>query len=230
MPGRLRRTVTSWLTLFGRLVRLLRKLDYHLFAYEFRGNTDPTAPMETQINRREAGQAANLEKLVKNEPAADRLLIHVGYGHLNKSTNGPVKMMAARFREDTGIDPLTIDHTLFWSPVDSDVICDVSGRPNMGIQPAINGFPKPSFTRGRPGWRIRLGDRLVEIPKTLIHPDKPVIYKTHLAGEPDTAVPMDMLLVRPGEDLPLLLPPGRYRLSAWTANSGWSGDMPLTVH
>jgi hypothetical protein len=33
-------------------------------------------------------------------------------------------------------------------------------------------------------------------------------------GEPDLSVPMDRVAIRPGEDIALLLPPGRYALRA----------------
>jgi hypothetical protein len=41
---------------------------------------------------------------------------------------------------------------------------------------------------------------------------------------------MERLLLRPGEDLPLLLPPGRYDLWVWTEKEGWSQSVALAVN
>jgi hypothetical protein len=55
------------------------------------------------------------------------------------------------------------------------------------------------------------------------------IYEARMAGEPVNVTPMDRLLLRPGEILPLLLPAGRYDVSVWTEKEGWSSALPLAV-
>jgi hypothetical protein len=135
--------------------------------------------------------------------------------------------MAARLREHTGINDLTVNQTVFRSPNVGYVVCDSSSLHMSDPTVIYIGVPKPSFTGGRPNWRLEQGDKFVEIPKSLSRPDEPAIYEARLASEPDTAAPMDRILVRPGEDLPL--PSGRYRESAFTLKSGWSADIPLTV-
>jgi hypothetical protein len=55
------------------------------------------------------------------------------------------------------------------------------------------------------------------------------IIETRFASEGDDAVPVDRLLRGPGEELPLLLPPGALRVEAWSRDSGWSKPVYLTV-
>ena len=55
------------------------------------------------------------------------------------------------------------------------------------------------------------------------------IVEARLADEPDEAVPVDRLLVRPGETLPMLLAPGRYRVESWTRERGWSAPVTVVV-
>jgi hypothetical protein len=215
--------------IYGRLIRSLRRLGYQLFAYEFYGPFDPALSWENQTNRREAAQAANLEARLKSTPERDKLLVHVGYAHLNKKLSDiPVKMMAQRFVETTGIEPLTVDQTSFWSDTGSYTVCDQSNWP-VSLADIYVGVPKPAFERGRPRWRLEQGDQFVEIPAVLRRAGEAAIYEARYAAEPDTAVPVERLLVRPDEDLQLLMPPGRYRLSVWTQKNGWSASMPLVV-
>jgi len=215
---------------YGRLIRVLRSLGYRLVPYEDHVPPDPKATPEEKISAREAIQAKNLEARLKSEPATARLLVHVGYGHLDKSDARPIRMMAAHLREDTGIDPLTIDQVGFWSRTGRYEICDTSKvQPDPTV--IYVGAPTPSFTRHRPNWRLEEGDKFVEIPAELRRPSEASIYEARLASDPDTAVAVDRILVRPGEDdMPLLLPPGRYRLSVWTKSQGWSADVALTVN
>jgi hypothetical protein len=56
-----------------------------------------------------------------------------------------------------------------------------------------------------------------------------VVYEARHANEPDDAVPADRVLVDPGEDIPLLLAPGRYRVRAWTQGGAWTASVALTV-
>jgi len=83
-----------------------------------------------------------------------------------------------------------------------------------------------SVARSIPAFRRPTG---AEIPAGLRRPGEAAIYEARAESEPDTAVPFDRLLLRPGEDLPLLLPPGRYRVTVWTAKTGWSAAIPLSV-
>jgi hypothetical protein len=69
----------------------------------------------------------------------------------------------------------------------------------------------------------------VELPRRFAPVRTPTIFEARYANDPDEAVPIDRIFVRPGEDIPLLLPAGAYRLDAWTAAAGWSRPMRINV-
>lgn len=90
---------------FAEAVREALELGWSLAAYEQREDQRSAAPglSDTATLVREQAQADNFGALLRAEPDA-RFLVFVGYGHLQES--GPP--FAARFKHDTGIDPLTV--------------------------------------------------------------------------------------------------------------------------
>lgn len=216
---------------YGRLIRSLRRLGYRLLAYEDYSPEDGATPMMARMAKREVNQAKNLEAGLKAAPASARLLVHVGYAHLSKNwKDAPFEMVAGHFRDDTGIDPLTIDQTQFYSKTGRYEICDTSRLHTPDPSALYVGVPITSFVRHRPDWRLQEGDKPVDIPDALRRPSEAAIYEARPVNEPDAAVPMDRILVRPGEnDIPLMLPPGRYKVAVWTEKSGWSPDVSVAV-
>jgi hypothetical protein len=90
---------------YAELIRTALKLGFRVVAYETQGakNSD----------ERERGQARNLiERILKDAPQA-KILVHAGYGHIDEKGADRVGAvtMAQRFKEATGIDPLTIEQT-----------------------------------------------------------------------------------------------------------------------
>jgi hypothetical protein len=90
---------------YAELIRTALKLGFRVVAYDVHGvkNSD----------ERERGQARNLiERILKDAPQA-KILIHAGYAHIDESGADRVgaATMAQRFKEATGIDPLTIEQT-----------------------------------------------------------------------------------------------------------------------
>src|SRR5690606_19107405 len=59
---------------------------------------------------REIEQAENIKRILDENPHA-RIVIHAGFSHIREDDhiNNWEKAMAGRFKEYTGIDPLTID-------------------------------------------------------------------------------------------------------------------------
>lgn len=98
---------------YGRLGRQAKALGYRLLPYEDNTRNEPNQNVSQiqQIALREEAQANNLASFVKSHPAA-KLLIHVGYSHAAETPRADgQKWMAARLKEKTGIDPLTISQT-----------------------------------------------------------------------------------------------------------------------
>ena len=135
--------------------------------------------------------------------------------------------MAQRLKEATGIDPLTIDQTRYTSGGDAFTLCDPA-QTNARVDYRI-GTPVPRFASGRPAWRQRAGQRVIDAPAALLNPSLNTIIEARLFTEPDEAVPVDRILLRPVETLPLLLMPGRYRIESWTQEHGYSTAVEIDV-
>lgn len=91
---------------FGNLVRTALKMGFRLFPYESSGHENSKG--------REINQARNIEAFLKDHTDG-KTLIHCGFAHATEGEYGRKweRAMAARLTEFTGIDPLTINQTLF---------------------------------------------------------------------------------------------------------------------
>lgn len=216
---------------FGDLLRTLRRLQMRLVAYEY--IVAPNGNFADLINDRENGQTSNLiNRTVRDQPH-EKLIVHVGYSHnletVQRVERKEIRWLALRFKEITGIDPLTIDQTTFVS--DRTGMCESAsdGAALPSDRDVYIAHAPPAFERNRPTWRLARGQRFIEVPAALKRPTERMIYEARYAAEPDDAVPVDRLLVDPGEDIPLLLPKGRFRVRAWTEAGAWTASIPLTV-
>ncbi|MGD9982134.1 MAG: hypothetical protein AB7H66_13050 [Hyphomonadaceae bacterium] len=209
---------------YAALVRRIRAEGFALFDYEHLADEDRAPPVDgdwaPRIARREAGQAANLQAILNAHPN-DRVLVHVGHGHLQElpDDNGNL-FMAARLKQATGIDPLTIDLTRYEAATDEFVFCDPAQASGLRVDFRI-GTPRGRFANGRPAWRQRAGQKPVYLP-AMANPDLPTIWEARNTNDPDDAAAIDRILLRSGETLPFLLPPGRYRAESWSVEHGWS--------
>ncbi len=198
---------------FGRLGRQAKALGYRLFPYE--PNEDGPAverTWEQRIALREEGQASALAAFLRDHPGT-KLLMHVGYSHAAEVPRGDgSRWMAVRLKQKTGIDPLTV----------SQISCRGSGK-SVGLSALPADEPKGSFDlivdhpdarfeRGRPEWRKQAGDSVVSIPYLLRPTTGWRVVEARPVGESTASVPMDRVAIRPGEDVALMLPPGRYAL------------------
>ena len=201
---------------YGRLGRQAKALGYRLLPYEDNTHNEPSkgVSQSQQIALREEAQANNLAAFVKSHPAA-KPLIHVGYSHAAEVPRADgQKWMAARLKEKTGIDPLTISQTTCRGGSDSMRLATLPSDQPAGTFDLIIDHPTERFTRGRPDWRKMAGDRIIAIPRKLRPTKGWRVIEARPLGEPDTSVPVDRVAIRPGEDIGLLLPPGRYHIRA----------------
>jgi hypothetical protein len=198
---------------FGRLGRQAKAFGYHLLAYEFIPEEGATQGItEAQrIAAREEGQANNLASYLRDHPGA-KLLVHVGYSHAAEVPRAGAKWMAMRLKEKTGIDPLTISQTSCRGGSDTLRLSAAPADQPSGSFDLLVDHPSARFARGRPEWRRLAGDRPVSIPGALRPARGWRVIEARPVGEPATSVPMDRIAIRPGEDIALMLPPGRYRL------------------
>ncbi|WP_288410735.1 hypothetical protein [uncultured Sphingomonas sp.] len=202
---------------FGRLGRTAKRLGYALIPYEAQHDSKTaTLSLDQQIAVREEAQANALAAWITAHPGT-KLIVHVGYSHAREVATAKGSLwMAARLRAKTGIDPLTISQTTCRG---SGTVRRLSMLPTSepaGSFDLVVDHPTARFVRGRPAWRIAAGDRAVSIPVELRPRQGWRVIEARPDGEPSSSVPMDRVAIRPGEDVALLLPPGRYRLRALT--------------
>lgn len=199
---------------FGRLGRQAKALGYRLLPYEVirDGAPTPKATREQQIAVREEGQARNLAAYVRDHPN-EKLLVHVGYSHAAEVPRADgTKWLAARLKEKTGIDPLTISQTTCRGGSDAVHLSTLPSDERSGTFDLVVDHPTARFIRGRPEWRMLAGDKPVSVPRALRPKAGWRVIEARPLGEPVTSVPMDRVAIRPGENIALMLPPGRYYL------------------
>jgi hypothetical protein len=202
---------------FGRLIRTVKELGYELVPYEHAPSAadGANADRAAAIAAREEGQANNLIARIFAEDWRTKALIHVGASHAAEvpipSFNEPMAWMAARLKAKTGIDPLTVDQIYCASPSgDLNLAVPTALMPAGAFDVAV-AYPSPALFRGRAQWRIDSGAIAIELPATLVS-DQRTIIEARYADEPFDAIPVDRLLLRARESVPLLLPAGRIRL------------------
>ncbi|PXA98429.1 hypothetical protein DMC47_08590 [Nostoc sp. 3335mG] len=197
---------------FGRLGRTAKRLGYRFVAYEPTDDIPADLPQDEQIARREEGMARTLADYVKAHPGA-RVLIHVGYLHAAEVPRPDgARWMAARLKEKTGIDPLTISQTSCRGSGETSRLSMLPAAEPAGTFDLVVDHPTARFERHRPVWRRDAGDRLIGIPVALRPSKGWRVIEARPVGEPADSVPMDRVAIRKGEDVALMLPPGRYHL------------------
>jgi hypothetical protein len=251
---------------FARQIATLEDEGYRFVAYEIRaGQRDPDAQSrEARIAVREEAQANNLiAEVLEDDPEA-RILVHVGYSHVLEAPQPrgedepPHVWFAARLKDKTGIDPLTISQThcspapaaAEAAPVDEEAAAQQGSEPAAptvdlapgalaladGSDAAPNGSVDLFLTHGpitftdqRPDWRRAAGDVAVEIPEALRPEGGPVILEARAPEQMLAHVPADRLLVYPGEAPVLLLPQGEWVITAWNAEGAAGEAVSVTA-
>lgn len=218
---------------FGRLIREARMQGYRLAAYE--EIYDPASPAASdpaaRVVQRETQQARHLAEIERRMAPDERLIVHAGYSHGSEVAlnyeGQDIDWMGARFKALTGIDPLTITQTSCRSTGGNAFLAVPPGQLRPGQFDMVVSHPVDTFAARRTNWRREAGDVPTAIPASLRSTDEPLLIEAFAWDEPFEAVPVDRVFVEPGEDPPLLLPPGRYRVRAvrlGAANEKGSGQ------
>ena len=209
----------------ARLLRRLKARGIKLIPYE-----------DDRPEDREIAQSLNLKERVFDKDPNAKLIVVGGWDHvIEHRYNEAGGMMAREVKERIGHDPLTISQTDCYSTSDAPVLTTTRiGRDGeeapFTLTDYMIGHPPLTFTKNRPDWRRALGDIDTPVPAAFLGLDEPVIIEARRPGEPDLAVPDERLLLLPGEtDIPLLLPPGTYRVEAFTKTGKVGAPVTLTV-
>lgn len=221
---------------YARVLADIRDMGYLPVAYEMRPEQRPPedANVAQQISAREQAQVENLLSAVLLAAPNTRLLIHVGHTHVaERPAMDDALWMAARLKKTTGIDPLTISLTDCSAHGDAPVLSrravSINGAERPLLTDVMVGLPAKTFTDNRPDYRREIGDRDTPILSALRPVDTPVLIEARPFGASDDVVPTDRLYVRPGEALPLLLPPGAFSIWSFNENGPVAGPVQVVV-
>jgi len=227
---------------FGQTVREAIALGFTTVAYEALFVT-PGADMVDNINAREEGECRNLMARIFSKQPDARVIIHVGMSHAmetpQRSGDGrDIRWMACRLAEATGSELLTIDQTVHtersrealatpqwryakeqgWltEPIvlrQPDGACLVTGNYAGAVDLQVV-HPPTKLVDGRPDWLTRRTGRVaVPVPEEIRADSERVLVEAFVASESDDAIPVDRVMLTPGEPrLPLVVPAGEYRI------------------
>ncbi|WP_420433568.1 hypothetical protein [Hyphobacterium sp.] len=225
----------SYEPVYARMLRRIDELYLTTLAYEQTPEQVPENPetWEERINARETAQAANMMDALFDHDQDAKVIIFVGGGHLfeqpvNNEGREEVRWFGNRLAEATGVNHVTIYQTKC-SSEGTTVWADGS---ETNISHQVDHFiahPPVEFERNRPTWRREIGDIDTDIPAELLSESERVIVEAHPAGGSTEEVAIDRLMLFPGEDIPLLLPPGRYDVRSWTADGLLGGPVEISV-
>ena len=221
---------------YARLVETAVALGYNLVAYEYQ-------PTEGQVDQdpfqaRERGQAQNLvERILDQDPDA-KIVILAGYGHASEAIwtgeGSENAMMAGHLRILSGIDPATIDQTACTHD-GPERVSFMNSRDGHPVITARRGYdlqvihPEPQFLYHRPAWIFSELRRPIETVEFVEGRREPVIIEARPEGRPSNALPVDRVLVRPGEDVRLALEPGTYSVSVFERGRTLVSETTITV-
>jgi hypothetical protein len=227
---------------YSLMVREALKIGFKLVAYDAFPNCDPfhEAPEKCQ-NLREAAQAQNLfEQIFKNDPRA-KVIVHVGYGHLDKKGgDGDWSWipMGKYLWQLTQIEPFSVDQTFFFErgrpDLNSTLYEQVSSTYNLKT-PAVlieretkapfvytkyqNHYdmqvflPKINLKKDRPSWKSDLPlIRMTNLKEFHCPPQHECLVQAILKSElKRNFIPVDQTILL-GHKAALYLLPGSYEI------------------
>jgi hypothetical protein len=226
---------------FGNFLRDAKADGWQLVQYE-PFDLESGGTMAEQIERRERGEARNLVARIFSQQPDAKVFIFVGYGHLREKprvgdASGPA-WMAAQLAHMTGLDPLTIDqttmmahtvpaaeHPLYAAAIKRqrsapfvlrapdggyEVFGSYRAAADMQVVHPRYGMDADS---GRAEWLRTLSDfRATEVPADMRAAVAPHYVYVYPQGQPEDAVPVDVVRLTPGAPAPkLMLPDGQFR-------------------
>jgi hypothetical protein len=197
--------------IYAEMVRTALKLGYKVVAYE--------ADRDQSGNAREAQQAENLCKILKDDPTA-RLVVNAGYQHIQKLGKFlGTQSMAEHFIKDSGIVPLSVEQTILiphqdgsmdhpdydaiinaLHPAQPIVFVGKNGKP-WSLRPGYDVsviFPEEHFRLGRPTWLGLWGLRVpYPVYGNVCHDHYPCMVSARYEDEGDDAIPADRMVLDP---------------------------------
>lgn len=191
---------------FGNLIREAIEIGYTIFPYE-------TTNWEANGKEREIDQAKKIQEFIETKPN-EKFLIHCGFAHVYEGTyKSWEKTMAARLKEFTGINPLTINQVAyseksrseFNNPIlqaldikESSILLDKNNEPfkyeqDESYTDIAIFHPNTKYINNRPNWLFENDNQNISIRLTNLQIEFPVMVLAFKKGEDiNTAVPIDI--------------------------------------
>lgn len=167
-------------------------------------------------------QQVNLRVLSRSPTA--RAIVHAEHG-------GDGKYLEKELRRLSGFEPVVVSFVRCTERSEAPAFLPDHGdetRPGGGADIVI-AIPRPPMVEGRQGSAKDNGEAPVAVPSVFAPKDQPVLVEARRAGDPVLAMPEDRLMLLPSDRLPLRLPPGQYRIEAWTKDGPLSEPVSQRV-
>ena len=219
----------------AQMIRTAISMGYRIVAYEeepdqYAQDQDDLSKTLGRATAREYRQASNIVSRIFDIDKNAKVLVHCGYGHASERKTKSFTPMAHFLRELTGLNPLTIDQTLFSERSRSDyehpwrveamsrgllgkgdepmVLLDADANPvrRGGMDIFVFGN-KTQYQGGRPIWMNMGGRRQAVWVDTLECREQSCMVEAVHEEESEDAVPYDRIEADHTERILLYLPP-----------------------
>ena len=214
---------------FGEMLREAIAIGYEVVPYE--ASQEEMQPTDTMTGQqaRDYWQAQNLIAVMIEQDPGAKVLVHCGYAHLQEVARPTWTPMAYYFREATGLDPLTVDQTLFaergteklehpWrlaaearGLVDDRPVVLVDGQGDLlPVEPADRDIkvlrPRTEHLNGRPEWMTMGGRRDAVAVRTPECVEEACVVEAFNVAWEERAVPYDRVETK-SATVDMYLPP-----------------------
>ncbi len=221
----------------SRLIRTAIDAGYQIFGYE--------RTYRSESKDRDEIQAENIIKYLENNREG-KCIIHCGWYHAIESDTIKRRnsfFMAKYLKEKTGLDPLTIYQDNFTEKVietehglleqlnvsTPSVLLDTDGN-HIKFSPHVDleiMHPKTRYTIGRPDWLFENESVMYELPFDSIQIKTPFFLAAYPPARED-GTPVDIVEIKHRfTRLPLVLPPGDYKIKLFNRKESKSFDLTL---
>ncbi len=212
----------------GRLLRTAKRLRLDLVdpGVWWTSVSELTAlSADEQVARRQTALAEQVFRLVHARSPETRAIIHIqAAGDMSGS-----RALRDNIKRLTGHTPLVV--ALATCTGGNAAFLTSLGEGLVRSAPAdfMFGVPQASVKAGRVTSGRSGNEEAVAVPAAFLPGSLPVLIEARRKGDPDLAIPEDRLILLPGDRLPLMLPPGDYRIEAWTKRGQLAEAVSLNV-
>lgn len=227
--------------MYGNFLRQAKRMGFKLVPYEVSLAELVKQKPEDRNTFRDSGAAKNIIARTLADPKG-KVLVYCGGDHVVETpvTVGGIvhKRLANYLKDFSGVDPLTVDQMTEQYFVDEatqtpfryaqqkgrvreETVFETApgkfwtGGPMKGTVDMMVFHPAPKNLLGRPAWISMHGYRRpFTIDPSLRQMRGRIQVSARVKGEPDNAVPMDLVILQSGKEVPaLFLPRGDYSLT-----------------